>query len=315
MAHYGTLGTQRFEGNVDDIRGADIYGTNDEKLGEIKDVIFDHETGNIQYVVVDTGGWLSSRKFLVPGNRISERSGHDNDFVVPLTREQVEGLPAYDDKVVENEEQFRDYETNYRKNFVEGPVLHKEGSTHVLTPEADEMPAASNSGGIDVTPDRIADPFGSAAPDPSKIRMRPSGTAARVEDTKRPGVSQETREAGWEQPEASSRVERDNKIIEQNNNVEDRSTVRDFQASGDVDDIGYGDINRTAAPKLEGQYPPSYADTVDGSLDDVNDLHRPYPVEEGRRSRFQSFEDHLRRNRVDITSSCRSCDVKKDKAA
>ena len=67
--------------------------------------------------------------------------------------------------------------------------------------------------------------------------------------------------------------------------------------------------------RLDSQYPPSYADTVDGHLDDTNDIHQPYPVQQGRQSRFQAFEDHLRQNRVDITSSCRSCDVKKDKAA
>jgi hypothetical protein len=34
-----------------------------------------------------------------------------------------------------------------------------------------------------------------------------------------------------------------------------------------------------------------------------------------RNRRLSAFEDHLRRNRVDITSSCRSCDVKKDRVA
>jgi uncharacterized protein YrrD len=42
-----------------DIRGSKLYGLNDEKLGKIDDVIFDHGTGEIRYVVVDTGGWLS----------------------------------------------------------------------------------------------------------------------------------------------------------------------------------------------------------------------------------------------------------------
>jgi sporulation protein YlmC with PRC-barrel domain len=250
MAHYGTLGTQRFERDIDDIRGADVYGTNDDKLGEIKDVIFDHDTGNIQYVVVDTGGWLSSRKFIVPGNRIRVRRGHDDDFSVALTRDEIERLPAYNENVVENEKDFWDYERNYRERLEQGPVLHKEGSTHTLTPEPDEMPAATGSGSIDeeATPDRLADKFGSANADPSKLRMRPSGTAARVEDTKRPGISQDAREAGWEQPE----------------------------------------VKRS----LTGEVP-----------------------RENRHPRFQAFEDHLHRNRVDITASCRSCGVKRDKAA
>ena len=50
----------------DDIRGANPYGRDDSKLGTIDDVIFDHSSGAIRYIVVDTGGWLSTKKFIVP---------------------------------------------------------------------------------------------------------------------------------------------------------------------------------------------------------------------------------------------------------
>lgn len=69
MAHYGTLRDYRFQDTDkirDDIRGSKVYGINDEKLGKIDDVIFDHTMGTIRYAVVDTGGWLSSKKFIVP---------------------------------------------------------------------------------------------------------------------------------------------------------------------------------------------------------------------------------------------------------
>lgn len=75
MTHYGTLRETRFQ-DLDDIRGAEVYGVNDEKLGKIDDVIFDHSSGEIRYVVVDTGGWLSSKKFLVPANRIQPYGNH-----------------------------------------------------------------------------------------------------------------------------------------------------------------------------------------------------------------------------------------------
>ena len=32
----------------------DVYGIGDEKLGKVDDVIFDHATGDVRYVVVDT---------------------------------------------------------------------------------------------------------------------------------------------------------------------------------------------------------------------------------------------------------------------
>ncbi len=75
MAHYGTLRDYRpSEVAADDIRGSHVYGTNDDKLGKIDDIIFDHTTADIRYVVVDTGGWLSSKKFLVPTERIHASS-------------------------------------------------------------------------------------------------------------------------------------------------------------------------------------------------------------------------------------------------
>jgi len=90
MPHYGLLRDYRFEdeGTADDIRGAKIYGRDDEKLGKIDDVIFDHTTGNIRYVVVDTGGWLSSKKFLVPPDRIraSQKTSGRLRFPRPSSR-------------------------------------------------------------------------------------------------------------------------------------------------------------------------------------------------------------------------------------
>ena len=38
------------------------YGANDDKLGKIEDVIFDHATGTVQYAVVDTGELVGTPK-------------------------------------------------------------------------------------------------------------------------------------------------------------------------------------------------------------------------------------------------------------
>ena len=54
MAHVGTLGSHRFSQGVDDIRGATVYGAEDEKIGKVDDVIFDHATMEIRYLVVDS---------------------------------------------------------------------------------------------------------------------------------------------------------------------------------------------------------------------------------------------------------------------
>src|SRR5689334_282896 len=80
MPHYGMLRDYRFTQDIDDIRGATLYGVDHDKLGKIDDVIFDHDSGTIRYAVVDTGGWLKSKKFLVPADRIRPDAEHEDDF-------------------------------------------------------------------------------------------------------------------------------------------------------------------------------------------------------------------------------------------
>jgi uncharacterized protein YrrD len=63
MAHFGTLKDALVAEAGEDVRGSRLYGLNDEKLGKIDDVIFDHSSGEFHYVVVDTGGWLDRKKF------------------------------------------------------------------------------------------------------------------------------------------------------------------------------------------------------------------------------------------------------------
>jgi sporulation protein YlmC with PRC-barrel domain len=252
----------RFSDDVDDIRGATLYGSGDDKLGKIDDVIFDHATGTIQYAVVDTGGWLSSKKFLVPAERIRPSSKNDDDFYINATKHQIETLPKYDEKTVATDTQWTDYDARQRKAWDTGPVMHKEGSTHSITPEASEMPAATGSGVDDqaYVPDRMVNKFTDAAPDPSKIRMRPSGLAAKAEDSRIPGA--------FEGQEIPTLAEEE---------AEDRA--------------------------------------AQAQRDRLTNPNKVYVSEGDRSRRWSAFEDHLRRNRVDITASCHSCGTAKDRVA
>src|SRR5438270_32864 len=100
MVHYGTLRDYRFsDTDADDIRGSKLYGLNDEKLGKIDDVIFDHTSGGIRYIVVDTGGWLSSKKFIVPADRLRASAEHEDDFQADLNKQQIERFSSFEDKL------------------------------------------------------------------------------------------------------------------------------------------------------------------------------------------------------------------------
>ncbi len=131
MPRYGTLGDYRFSDTkeaANDIRGAKIYGRNSEKLGEIEDVVFDQDTGAIVYVVVDTGGWLSSHKFLVPPGKIRPSVQHRDDYLVDLTKEQIEGFPPYDGAFLSSDEKWDDYERRYHSKWADRPVTNRVGT-------------------------------------------------------------------------------------------------------------------------------------------------------------------------------------------
>ena len=159
MSHYGLLREYRFEdlNTEDDIRGAAVYGRNDEKLGKIDDVIFDHSTGYIKYVVVDSGGWFSSRKFLVPPSQLRNSAEHDGDFAVNADKQQIETFPAYNESDLHSDEQWKDYEEKFDRAWESGPVQHRRGSDRDITPTPDEMPAQSRSIGSQLTPSERAE--------------------------------------------------------------------------------------------------------------------------------------------------------------
>jgi hypothetical protein len=134
MAHYGTLKNAEIAGAGEDVRGAHLYGINDEKLGKIDDVIFDHSTGDIRYAVVDTGGWLTTKKFLIPAEALRASSKHDDDFEASLTKQQIENFPPYDESDLESDTKWSGYEGRYRAKWVANPVMHRAETDRNVTP-------------------------------------------------------------------------------------------------------------------------------------------------------------------------------------
>ena len=179
MAHYGTLRDYRFtnlDAATDDIRGSKVYGLNDEKLGEIADVIFNHATGEITYVVIDTGGWLSSKKFIVPPNQLRPSVQHEDDFKVDLTQEQIESFPPYDEADVESEEKWNDYQGRYRSKWEQKPIMHRVATDRNITPTTKQqiqsgsgtLASADDEEVANVTPIRTETSLGMDASGPSR---------------------------------------------------------------------------------------------------------------------------------------------------
>src|SRR5947209_14477283 len=145
MPHYGILREHRFD-DIEDVRGAEVYGVNDEKLGTIQDVIFDHSSGDIRYIVVDSGGLLSSKKDMVPANRISPYGNHDDKFYAELDKERLEMLPEFNDETLKSESDWNDYEKKYEEHWkTTGDVLHHETTGRIITPPSDQIEAGGGN--------------------------------------------------------------------------------------------------------------------------------------------------------------------------
>jgi len=106
MKHYATLRDYQFDTDVDDIRGATLYGEGGEKLAKIDDVVFEHGTGNIEYLVANEG---HGRRLLVPVSEVRTAITSDRDFDSDLTRADMDRLPPFDDKILNHDEEWNNY--------------------------------------------------------------------------------------------------------------------------------------------------------------------------------------------------------------
>lgn len=181
MPHYGILHDHKME-DVDDLRGADVYGVNDEKLGTIDDVIFDHSSGDIRYIVLKTGGLLSRKKVMVPANRVEPYGNHDDKFYAELDKERLEMLPEFNDETMKAQGNWSTYEQDYEKRWNDGAVMYNKNTGRLITPPPEEVvsPAIGSSAPasgrkLDLKPEKVGkqDDLLGVASGVSKTTLKP----------------------------------------------------------------------------------------------------------------------------------------------
>jgi sporulation protein YlmC with PRC-barrel domain len=281
MPHYGTLHDIAFQQDIDDIRGTALYGVNDHKLGKIQDVIFDHGSGEIKYVVVDTGGWFTQKKFLVPADRIHSYDKDKDAFQVDLTKEHIERkFPSYDENAAKSEKDWASYEAEYKRAWEEDPVLHRKDriDLEVTPPDVQGETGATTPGGPGV-------PMGSMGEELQDIRERNQRTAEELAREDEGGRFTPHRLAG-KFPEAAETA---NKIK---------------MSPASLDDAGY-DIG------LENEFP------IDANPPaNPNQQSKAASAEIGQwHPRMRRFEEVLKEKLVDVTARCPNCAPAKDKEA
>src|SRR5919197_755768 len=80
------------------IIGADVENTQGEKLGDIRDVVFDPETGRIRYAVLGAGGFLGlgEKYFAIPWTALTSKAGEKGDFILNVDKEKLKNAPGFD---------------------------------------------------------------------------------------------------------------------------------------------------------------------------------------------------------------------------
>jgi sporulation protein YlmC with PRC-barrel domain len=193
MTHNASVGTQVVPEDIRDIRGTSIRGADDSRLGDVSDVIVDHETMQIRYLVVDSQGWLDSQTFLLPAERIAGDKKDDANLAANVTREQIEHAPRYDNEAAKSGTEWRKYQLAFQKYWDEEPVMHLKGSDRIITLPEETPSTQGNSAGptsqpedrelnaADLFPERMTPVFSDPAPGSGKVTLRPK-SAARAEE-------------------------------------------------------------------------------------------------------------------------------------
>lgn len=68
----------------------------DGAIGHVEDFLFDDQTWNIRFLVVDTRNWLPGKKVLVAPEWIQDIRWNDSKTNVNLTRDAIKDAPEYD---------------------------------------------------------------------------------------------------------------------------------------------------------------------------------------------------------------------------
>jgi hypothetical protein len=79
---------------VVDFDGLDVYGSDGHKVGDVDGFIIDAGERRLKYVVVDSGGWFTSRRLLLPVGHAALAPDR-RSLQVDLTRQALERLPPF----------------------------------------------------------------------------------------------------------------------------------------------------------------------------------------------------------------------------
>lgn len=90
------ISTSRDHIRATTVNGTDVYNTQGDHLGHVDDVVLSKTKGNAVYAIMSFGGFLGmgEKYHPLPWQSLTYDEGKGG-YVVNVTREQLEGAPAY----------------------------------------------------------------------------------------------------------------------------------------------------------------------------------------------------------------------------
>jgi sporulation protein YlmC with PRC-barrel domain len=334
MPHYGLLHDHKLE-DVDDLRGAEVYGVNDEKLGTIDDVIFDHSSGEIRYILLKTGGMLSGKRVMVPANRVEPYGHHDDKFYAELDKERLEMLPEFNNESLKNEGDWAKFEKNYEGRWNDGAVMYNKDTGRIITPPADEQlnpsggqplsQQARESLNRDFTPQRMGkrdELWGVGDSGTGKTTLRPQKASiagredAALQNESRQNAGQQNigeRSVGQQEHRRTETAWED--ASRENPNPLPHQTTREVEGVMSTDfQVSSSPESTQEAMREPGVYKldPVPGQSTTARRDVSESPNQALNANYGRR--WMQFQQHLREHRDKVVSGCNLCGTQ-DKAA
>jgi hypothetical protein len=155
------------------LRGLDLYSQDDKKLGTVKDIFLDDQTGEPEWLQLGVG--LFGRKdVLVPLQAVTQE---DDRLSVAYTSDEIKDAPSVDGDYISPQEESELYayyglapvspsELNERRGGPDRPASPRE----LRMPAHGEAPAGERQGGTRIPEEQVLAANG--VNDPTQVRLR-----------------------------------------------------------------------------------------------------------------------------------------------
>lgn len=89
-----------------------VYGWGHEKLGQLDGFIIDTQAGAVQYAVVNGGGWLKSKRFLLAIGHIDRFDAQKKELMTDVSKDAIRLFPEFDKEklLAMSDEELREFE-------------------------------------------------------------------------------------------------------------------------------------------------------------------------------------------------------------